>query len=86
MTPGHYEIRLDGLVCHTCVKVLVEEIASLKEVEKASADFEQETLFVTVGAEKTLKISHLKKAFARASKRLDLGATLDFTAIRYKVK
>lgn len=86
MSSGRYEIRLDGLLCHTCVALIVEEAGSLKEVEKASADFEQETLFLTVRPQATLKVSRLKKALARAAKRVDLGTAYEISSIRYKVK
>lgn len=83
LTPGRYEVKLDGLLCHTCVKVLLEEVAAVREVEKATADFDKETLTISVG--KTLRISRLRKALDRAAKRIDLDSRLEIAAIKYKV-
>lgn len=85
MTPGRYEVLLDGLLCRTCVRFVVEEAASLKEVEKASGDFDQETLFIVVRPNTTLKAAKLQKALRRAAKRADLGTRFQIRSIRYRI-
>lgn len=85
LTPGHYEIRIDGILCRSCVKIIAEEAASLKEVESARADFDHETLFLTVKNGNVLKISKLRKALGKAAKRIDLDTRYEIDAIKYNV-
>jgi cation transport ATPase len=82
---GRYEIRVEGMVCTTCARLIVEEVLKLKEVQKATADFDQETLFLTVKLEHTLSVSKLEKALKKAAKRVDLQADYAVVNIRYRL-
>src|SRR5207302_1765571 len=62
MPSGRYDVTLDGMLCRTCLKAIVASVASLKEVEKASGDFDQDTITVTVRPKATLRSSKLQKA------------------------
>jgi hypothetical protein len=86
LTGGKYELRVDGLVCHTCLKLAVEEISSLKVVSKAAGDFDAETIWITLKPNTTLKASKLEKALHKASKRADLATQFDLVSVKYKVK
>ena len=85
MTPGRYEVRVEGMLCRTCAKAAAEELSRLKEVRQAVADFDQETLFITVRLDKTLKVSKIRKALNRAASRVDLEAKYEIANIRYRL-
>jgi hypothetical protein len=86
LTSGKYEVRVDGWLCHTCLRLAVQEVASLKEVERAGGDFDQETLVLTIRPNTKLKASKLQRALRRAAKRADLGAKFELLSVKYKVK
>jgi cation transport ATPase len=84
MTAGHYEVAIDGMLCHACAKAIAEQVSALGEVEKASVDFDTATLLVTVKAGSKLNPSKLNRALRRASERVNLGQELKAAAIRHK--
>lgn len=86
LSSGRYEVRVEGFLCHTCLKLALAEVSSLKEVEKATGDFDQETLLVTIRANKKLKASKLQRALRRAASKADLGTKFELLSVKYRVK
>lgn len=85
LAAGRYEIRMDGMLCHTCARIITEEVAALPQVEKAQADFERGVLTVTIRSGQTLKMRRLQRALRRASKRADLDTQFTIQAVEYKI-
>ena len=85
LASGRYEVTVDGMLCHTCARVIAQEVAALPQVEKASVDFERDLLLVTVKPDQTLTLSRLRRALKRAAKRVDLGTTFTVSAVTYKI-
>jgi cation transport ATPase len=84
LTSGRYEVRLEGMLCHSCARAIVDQVITLKEVEKASADFEQETLYVTIRPDATLTAKKLRKSLRKAAHKVDLDTKFDIANVRYK--
>jgi len=85
LAAGRYEIRLDGLLCHTCGRMIVEEVSALPQVQKAQVDFERGMMTLTVRPGQTLKMGRLQRALKRASKRADLDTQFTIQAVDYKI-
>lgn len=83
LTPGRYVVKVGGMLCAVCARGLAEAVSALDEVAEAKVDFDDEQLALTVKKDKTLKIAALRKAFHKASKRINLGVELDIEGIRY---
>lgn len=86
MTAGRYAVKVSGLLTRTCEKAVAQEVARLPEVEKAGADFEKDEVYLVIRLGKTLRASALRKALARASKRVNLGSPIEIERVRYQAE
>lgn len=86
LTAGRYAVKVSGLLTRTCESVVASEVSRLPEVEKAGADLERDEIYVVVRLGKTLRASVLRKALARASKRVNLGSPIEIEAVRYQTE
>lgn len=84
LAAGRYDLKVSGFWCTTCGRAMENELKALPEVESVSFDFEAETVTLTVKLDHELKLSALRKALARASKRVNIGSKLDVVAVIYK--
>ncbi len=75
--PGRYATKVSGLLCHSCALALEQELAKLEELEAPRADFEAESLELTVRPGKTLKAKTLRKALQRAAKKINLDTKFE---------
>ena len=85
MTPGRYEVRIEGLLCRTCTRAIVEELTALKEVQTAVQNFDHEGVLITVRPGLTLTVYKLRNALDRAARRVNLGTRFKAVGIKYLV-
>lgn len=84
MATGRYEIKLEGMLCNACTRVIAEEALKLEEVEKAQADIDSDTLTLTIKPDRLLGLSRLRRALTRASRRANLGRRFTVQSVRRK--
>ncbi|MBI4676136.1 MAG: heavy-metal-associated domain-containing protein [Elusimicrobia bacterium] len=82
LTPGPYLIKIKGMLTHACGRAIQAEFSRHPMITKAEADFEQQTVVITVKANGRLSIAELKGILKRASKRMRLSV-YEVDDIRY---
>jgi copper chaperone CopZ len=85
LTPGKYEVRVDGMLCRTCARAIVEELGKLKEVQSVSADYDHEAFILTIAPNRSLKLARLIAVLGRAAERVDLGTRFTILGVKYRV-
>ncbi|MBI5202716.1 MAG: heavy-metal-associated domain-containing protein [Elusimicrobia bacterium] len=80
---GVYACALDGMMCTACAGMVAEEVRKVAGVEKAEVDFDARVLRVVIAPKKTVRVDNIKRALARAARRIDLGTTYVLGEIRY---
>lgn len=84
LSSGRYAIKLSGMLCNSCARVIALELSQLKEVESAKADFEKEELSLNIRAGRTLKMSRLQQTLLRAARRINLDTRFQIENVLYK--
>ncbi|MBI4424319.1 MAG: heavy-metal-associated domain-containing protein [Elusimicrobia bacterium] len=83
LKPGVYESDVQGMICSACAGAIVEELRRVSGLEEPAVDFERRSVRFVVGARRSIHVNTVKRALARASRRIDLGGGFGLGEIRY---
>ncbi|TPW19980.1 MAG: hypothetical protein FD126_2146, partial [Elusimicrobia bacterium] len=71
---GHWRLAVGGILCNACTRAVVEGFLQVEGVAKASFDFEDGYLKLTVDHGKQVRTAKLERALRLAARRVDLEA------------
>lgn len=83
LTAGRYSLKVSGLLCYTCTRAVARELEKLAEVQSVKGDFENEQIILEIKLDRTLPVAAVRRALARASKRVDLATKFDVVGVQY---
>lgn len=69
---GVWKVSVGGILCNACTRAAVEEVLKIAGVAKASFDFEDGFMLLTVAKDKEVRRSKVERALRNASRRVDL--------------
>lgn len=81
---GHWRLSVGGVLCNACTKAVVEGFLEVEGVSKASFDFEDGYLKLTVARGAQVRTAKLERALRIAQRRVDLGARYTLSETRYE--
>lgn len=81
---GHWRLAIGGILCNACTRAVVEGFLQVEGVAKASFDFEDGYLKLTVDHNKQVRTSKLERALRLAARRVDLETRYTLSETRYE--
>lgn len=81
---GHWRLAIGGILCNACTRAVVEGFLQVEGVAKASFDFEEGTLKLTVDHNKQVRTARLERALRLAARRVDLKTRYTLSETRYE--
>lgn len=81
---GHWRLAVGGVLCNACTKAVVEGFLEVEGVSKASFDFEDGFLKLTVARGAQVRTAKLERALRLAQRRVDLGGRYTLSETRYE--
>lgn len=80
---GTYECEVTGMICQSCSRGITKAVSEVDGVEKAVVDLERGLLRLTVSDGRTIPMSAVERALAKAEARVNLGTSFRIQKIRY---
>lgn len=80
---GVYDCELKGMMCLACAGMIKEELLRVDGVQGAWVDFDTRILRLEIKPKKVVPVNAVKRALARATRRIDLGTEFALGAVRY---
>lgn len=80
---GVYDCELAGMMCLACAGMIKEELLRVEGVQGAWIDFDTRILRLEIKPKKIVPVNAVKRALARATRRIDLGSEFVLGPIRY---
>lgn len=81
---GHWRLAIGGILCNACTRAVVEGFLKVEGVAKATFDFEEGYLKLTVDHNKQVRTSKLERALRLAARRVDLETRYTLSETRYE--
>lgn len=81
---GVWKLSVGGILCNACTKASVEEVLKLEGVEKASFEFEDGFMMLTVAKGAQVRRSKVERALRTASRRADLETRFTLAQAAYE--
>lgn len=81
---GHWRLAVGGVLCNACTRAVVEGFLKVEGVSKASFDFEDGFLKLTVERGAQVRTAKLERALRLAARRIDLGGRYVLSETRYE--
>lgn len=81
---GHWKLTVGGILCNACTRAVVEGFLDVEGVSKASFDFEDGFVKLTVARGAQVRTAKLERALRLAQRRVDLGGRYTLSETRYE--
>ncbi|MBI2363082.1 MAG: hypothetical protein HYV15_06840 [Elusimicrobia bacterium] len=81
---GVWKLSIGGIVCNACTKASIEEVLKLEGVEKATFEFEDGVMLLTVAKGAQVRRSKVERALRTASRRADLDTRFTLAQASYE--
>jgi len=79
---GKFRAIVDGVLCNSCTRAIVERLKEIKGIANAEFDFEEGYLWITVAPKAEVRTGKVLRALRLAARKNNLGTRFSITEIR----